>query len=82
MYLLDLMTVGDFRGVTSLPPTYRASGIFLAIDIDGDQAISAENELFDIRSPFRVGGTHYRVSSVTQSGDSITFSSIPQHLWQ
>ena len=74
-YLLDVRQVGDFRGTTTVAKNDNC-GILLAVDIDGNDAIDPEYEVFNINDSFRVGARLYRVGEVSPSGDRLVIMQI------
>ncbi|HZP84563.1 MAG TPA: TlpA disulfide reductase family protein [Chthonomonadaceae bacterium] len=66
--LVDLVTTGDFRGWQG----YRAGGVLLQIDVNGNGVFERRGEAFNVLHPFNIRGTTYEIADMGASGETFT----------
>ncbi len=64
----DQRTKGDFRGAEVDAAGDEGSGVVMKIDVNGNGKFDARGEEFDVRRPFNIGGTTYRITGLNAAG--------------
>lgn len=82
--LCDERVTGDFRGAK--PPAGSESddefdsGVFLFLDLNGNDEFDRKAESFDVTKPFNIGGTTYEIADMPASGASFKIAKSAKHV--
>ena len=71
--LNDERASGDFRGVeldAEGGEQRKDSGVEMLIDVNGNGTFDDRGENFDVRAPFNIGGTSYKIADMNRTGTS------------
>jgi peroxiredoxin len=66
--LSDELVRGDFRGDAPQVGSDKPSGVYLLVDLDGNEAFDSRGERFDVRSPLVIKDAAYEIKDLPPDG--------------
>lgn len=68
--LSDERARGDFHGESSTTGDGEASGVFLFLDLNGNDTFEPRRERFDVRSVLQIDGSAYEIRDLSPTGET------------